>query len=73
MGYDVTFTLLSCLFFMGLVAFIAYRQTRGETDSAEGYFLAGRGSGGADYCGLAATDQPFCGTIDWTERLGLWL
>ena len=43
MGYDVTFTLLSCLFFMGLVAFIAYRQTRGETDSAEGYFLAGRG------------------------------
>ena len=45
MGYDVTFTLLSCLFFMGLVAFIAYRQTRGETDSAEGYFLAGRGLG----------------------------
>ncbi|MBT6039354.1 MAG: solute:sodium symporter family transporter [Halieaceae bacterium] len=45
MGYNVTFTLLSCLFFMGLVAFIAYRQTRGETDSAEGYFLAGRGLG----------------------------
>ena len=36
MGYDVTFTLLSCLFFMGFVAFNASRQTQGETDSAEG-------------------------------------
>ena len=45
MDYNITFTLLSCLFFMGLVAFIAYRQTRGETESAEGYFLAGRGLG----------------------------
>ncbi|MDG1065023.1 MAG: solute:sodium symporter family transporter [Luminiphilus sp.] len=45
MNYNITFTLLSCLFFMGLVAFIAYRQTRGETNSAEGYFLAGRGLG----------------------------
>jgi SSS family solute:Na+ symporter len=45
MGYDITFTLLSCLFFMGLVAFIAYRQTRGETESSDGYFLAGRGLG----------------------------
>ncbi|MBT3457962.1 MAG: solute:sodium symporter family transporter, partial [Halieaceae bacterium] len=45
MGYNITFTLLSCLFFMGLVAFIAYRQTRGETESSDGYFLAGRGLG----------------------------
>lgn len=30
---------------MGLVAAIAYRQTRGEVSSAEGYFLAGRGLG----------------------------
>ena len=45
MDYDVAFTLLSCLFFMSLVAFIAYRKTRGETDSADGYFLAGRGLG----------------------------
>ena len=45
MGYNITFTLLSCLFFMGLVAFIAYRKTRGETESSDGYFLAGRGLG----------------------------
>lgn len=45
MDYNITFTLVSCFFFMALVAFIAYRQTRGETESAEGYFLAGRGLG----------------------------
>jgi len=45
MTLDLTWTLLSCVFFMGLVAAIAYRQTRGEVSSAEGYFLAGRGLG----------------------------
>ena len=28
---------------MGLVAFISWRKTRGEVDTQEGYFLAGRG------------------------------
>ncbi len=38
-------TLLSCIFFMGLVAWFSYRQSRGETSTGEGYFLAGRGLG----------------------------
>ncbi len=45
MNQDLTWTLVSCVFFMGLVAAIAYRQTRGEVSSGEGYFLAGRGLG----------------------------
>lgn len=36
-------TLASCLFFMGVVAWISYQKTKGETDSKDGYFLAGRG------------------------------
>lgn len=42
---DLTATLLSCLFFMGLVAWISYRKTKGEVDTRDGYFLAGRGLG----------------------------
>jgi len=45
-GSALFLTLLSCLFFMALVAVISYRQTRGETDSKDGYFLAGRNLGG---------------------------
>jgi len=40
---DLSATLLSCLFFMLLVAWISYRKTRGEVDNRDGYFLAGRG------------------------------
>ncbi|MBU2099183.1 MAG: solute:sodium symporter family transporter, partial [Gammaproteobacteria bacterium] len=36
-------TLLSCAFFMALVAWISYRKTRGEVSTQDGYFLAGRG------------------------------
>ncbi|MDB9706384.1 solute:sodium symporter family transporter [Porticoccaceae bacterium] len=36
-------TLLSCLFFMLLVAWISYRKSRGEVATRDGYFLAGRG------------------------------
>lgn len=35
--------ILSCAFFMGLVALISYRKTRGEVATRDGYFLAGRG------------------------------
>ena len=45
MNQDLTWTLLSCAFFMGFVAVVAYRQSRGEVASGEGYFLAGRGLG----------------------------
>ena len=38
-------TLLSCAFFMALVAWVSYRKTRGEVSTQDGYFLAGRGLG----------------------------
>jgi len=40
---DMTLTLVSCAFFMALVAFISYRQSKDESNSRDGYFLAGRG------------------------------
>ena len=40
---DMTLTLVSCAFFMVLVAFISYRQSKDESNSRDGYFLAGRG------------------------------
>ena len=40
---DMTLTLVSCAFFMALVAFISYRQSNDESSSRDGYFLAGRG------------------------------
>ena len=43
---NVMFTILSCAFFMGIVAWISYQKTKGEVSSADGYFLAGRGLAG---------------------------
>jgi solute:Na+ symporter, SSS family len=42
-GTDLIMTVLSCVFFMGLVAWISYLKTRGEVSTRDGYFLAGRG------------------------------
>lgn len=42
---NIIFTLLSCIFFMGLVAWISWRKTRGGVYDRDGYFLAGRGLG----------------------------
>jgi len=42
---ELSATLLSCLFFMGLVAWISYHKTKGEVGTRDGYFLAGRGLG----------------------------
>ncbi len=42
---NLTVTLLSCAFFMALVAWISYRKTRGDVSTQDGYFLAGRGLG----------------------------
>lgn len=39
----VIHTLGSCIFFMGLVAYISYQKTKGEVNTKDGYFLAGRG------------------------------
>ncbi|MGB3466277.1 MAG: solute:sodium symporter family transporter, partial [Cyclobacteriaceae bacterium] len=43
---DILLTVVSCVFFMGLVAWIAYLKTTGQTDSKDGYFLAGRSLSG---------------------------
>jgi SSS family solute:Na+ symporter len=40
---EIILTLLSCVFFMGLVGYISYLKTRGEVNTRDGYFLAGRG------------------------------
>ncbi len=51
MPLNLLTTLTSCLFFMGLVAWFSYRKTRGQTETQEGYFLAGRGLGGVFIAG----------------------
>ncbi|GAB5499880.1 MAG: solute:sodium symporter family transporter [Pseudohongiellaceae bacterium] len=42
---DLPYTVISCVFFMAIVAWISYRKTRGEVSTGDGYFLAGRGLG----------------------------
>ncbi|MDJ0909321.1 MAG: solute:sodium symporter family transporter [Woeseiaceae bacterium] len=44
-------TLASCTFFMGIVAWVSYLKTRGEVDTKDGYFLAGRGLTGVFIAG----------------------
>lgn len=48
---EVALTLISCVFFMGLVAVVAYYKTRGQADTQEGYFLAGRSLSGVFIAG----------------------
>lgn len=48
---EVLITLISCVFFMGLVAWISYQKTKGVVDSKDGYFLAGRGLTGTFIAG----------------------
>nr|WP_070959217.1 solute:sodium symporter family transporter [Hyphomonas sp. Mor2] len=43
---DLTLTLSTCVMFMALVAWIAYQRSKGEVNSKDGYFLAGRNLGG---------------------------
>ncbi|MFT7289551.1 MAG: SSS family solute:Na+ symporter [Halieaceae bacterium] len=42
---ELATTLVSCVFFMSLVALVSYLKTRGEVATQDGYFLAGRGLG----------------------------
>ncbi len=44
-------TLASCAFFMALVAWVSYQKTKGEVDTRDGYFLAGRGLTGVFIAG----------------------
>ncbi len=43
---QIAMTLLTCAAFMGLVAWWSFRQARGELETRDGYFLAGRRLGG---------------------------
>ncbi len=47
----IWFTLLSCAFFMGLVAWISYLKTKGGNEDSNCYFLAGRGLTGGFIAG----------------------
>lgn len=44
-------TIVSCILFMALVAYISYRKTKGSTSDSAGYFLAGRGLTGTVIAG----------------------
>ncbi len=44
-------TLTSCAFFMAIVAWVSYQKTKGEVDTRDGYFLAGRGLTGVFIAG----------------------
>jgi len=48
---EIAFTLVSCLFFMGLVGWISYQKTKGSVADKDGYFLAGRGLTGVFIAG----------------------
>ena len=48
---NVTLTLLTCMAFMAVVAVISYMKTKGEVDTQDGYFLAGRGLTGTFIAG----------------------
>ncbi|MFD2167584.1 solute:sodium symporter family transporter [Thalassotalea euphylliae] len=50
-GGDIFITLLTCIFFMGVVAWISYQKTKGVVESKDGYFLAGRGLTGTFIAG----------------------
>ena len=47
----ITSTLVSCVFFMGIVAWVSYQKTKGVADTKDGYFLAGRGLTGVFIAG----------------------
>ena len=48
---EIGYTLGTCIAFMALVGVIAYLKTKGEVDSKDGYFLAGRGLTGTFIAG----------------------
>ncbi|WP_082235512.1 solute:sodium symporter family transporter [Halobacillus massiliensis] len=48
---SIAFTLITCVFFMGLVGWISYRKAKGQVNDSDGYFLAGRGLTGGFIAG----------------------
>ncbi|MGH1370977.1 MAG: solute:sodium symporter family transporter [Cellvibrionaceae bacterium] len=49
--HNIVTTLASCVFFMGIVAWISYQKTKGVANTGDGYFLAGRGLTGVFIAG----------------------
>ncbi|WP_337019571.1 solute:sodium symporter family transporter [Oceanobacillus massiliensis] len=47
----MAFTIISCAFFMGIVAWYSYMKTKNTVSDSEGYFLAGRGLTGGFIAG----------------------
>jgi len=50
-NFDIVLTIISCIFFMGVVAWFSYQKTKGQTQSKDGYFLAGRSLSGVFIAG----------------------
>lgn len=48
---ELLLTISTCIAFMAIVAFVSYWKTRGEVDTKDGYFLAGRGLTGTFIAG----------------------
>lgn len=48
---QVLYILVTGALFMALVAYVSYRMTRGKVESADDYFLAGRGLTGVFIAG----------------------
>lgn len=48
---SIWFTLLSSIFFIGIIGIYTYRKTKGVNDTTDGYFLAGRGMSGGFIAG----------------------
>lgn len=48
---NVMYTLVTCVLFMAVVAWISYLLTKGEVETSDGYFLAGRGLKGTFIAG----------------------
>lgn len=48
---DLLLTVSSCVILMALVAWVSYLKTRGEVETRDGYFLAGRGLTGTFIAG----------------------
>ncbi|UOQ45508.1 solute:sodium symporter family transporter [Halobacillus salinarum] len=48
---SIIFTIVTCVFFMGLVGWISYVKSKGQVNDSDGYFLAGRGLTGGFIAG----------------------
>ncbi|GLB60844.1 hypothetical protein [Cytobacillus sp. NCCP-133] len=55
---SIWFTMVSCAFFMGMVAWVSYLKTKAKVSNSDGYFLAGRGLTGRFIAGSLLLTLP---------------